>query len=470
MPTSCTSTNYFNRKKAKHYMTFDEFNLTPDLLDAIYYMGFRDATPIQEQAIPSILSGKDLIACAQTGTGKTAAFLLPILNFIAEKHSTHTHTLILVPTRELAIQIDQQIQGLAYTLSITSIAIYGGGDGSDWGQQKSALTKGADIIVATPGKLISHLSQGYVQFDNIETLVLDEADRMLDIGFYDDIMRIISYLPKRRQTLMFSATMPPKIRSLSKQILQSPVEIALEMSKPAEGVVQVSYLVYENQKTPLINHLISDKPEYHSILIFTSTKKKVNEIVRGMRSKKYKVEGISSDLEQKEREEILLRFRSRETRVLVATDVLSRGIDIKDINLVVNYDVPGDAEDYVHRIGRTARADTTGVAVTLVNETDMPKLHRIERLIEKEVYKAPLPEFLGEGPAWKIRATTPREHFKKKGGVKYGQPKKEGRRDAPQNAGSTGGMSDKAPGNKPGYRKKKKINPDGIQNQRNTNR
>jgi superfamily II DNA/RNA helicase len=407
-------------------MTFDDFSLTPEILDALYYMGFRDATPIQEQAIPSILSGKDLIACAQTGTGKTAAFLLPVLDFQARKQTTDTNTLILVPTRELAIQIDQQIQGFAYTLNISSIAIYGGGDGSDWGQQKLALTKGADIIVATPGKLISHLNQGYVKFDKIEHLILDEADRMLDIGFYDDIMKIISFVPKKRQTLMFSATMPSKIRSFAKQILQNPVEIALEMSKPAEGVIQAAYLVYENQKTPLINSLIADKPEYHSILIFSSTKKKLNDIVRGLRSKKYKVEGISSDLEQKEREEILLRFRSRETRVLVATDVLSRGIDIKDINLVVNYDVPGDAEDYVHRIGRTARAETTGVAVTLVNEADMIKMHRIEKLIEKEVYKTPLPEFLGQGPEWKLRPSTPREHIRKKGGFNQQRRQKEG--------------------------------------------
>jgi len=397
-------------------MTFDEFNLTSELQDAISWMGFRDATPIQEKAIPPITEGRDLIACAQTGTGKTAAFLLPVLDFQARRRTTETNTLILVPTRELAIQIDQQIQGLAYTLDIHSIAIYGGGDGSDWGQQKTALTKGADIIVATPGKLISHLSQGYVRFDHIEHLILDEADRMLDIGFYEDIMKIISFLPKKRQTLMFSATMPPKIRSFAKQILFNPVEIALEMSKPAEGVLQAAYLVYENQKTPLINSLIREKPEYNSILVFSSTKRKVNDIVRGLKSKAYLTEGISSDLEQKEREEILLRFKSRQTRILVATDVLSRGIDIKDINLVVNYDVPGDAEDYVHRVGRTARAETTGVALTLVNEADMPKMHRIEKLIGYEVYKAPLPEQLGPGPEWKLRTSTPRDFLRKKKG------------------------------------------------------
>lgn len=446
-------------------MTFDDFNLSTDILDALYYMGFRDATPIQQQAIPAILDGSDLIACAQTGTGKTAAFLLPVLDFQAKKPTADTNTLILVPTRELAIQIDQQIQGFAYTLNISSIAIYGGGDGSDWGQQKYALTKGADIIVATPGKLISHLNQGYVKFDKIEHLILDEADRMLDIGFYDDIMKIISFLPKKRQTLMFSATMPPKIRSFAKQILHQPVEIALEMSKPAEGVTQTAYLTHENQKTPLVNHLIADKPELKSILIFTSTKKKVNEIVRGLRSKKYKVEGISSDLEQKEREEILLRFRSRETRVLVATDVLSRGIDIKDINLVINYDVPGDAEDYVHRVGRTARADTTGQAVTLVSETDMHKMHRIERLIEREVEKSSLPEFLGKGPDWKLRATTPRDHFRKKGGSKKRrQDNAEKQADQPETK-----EKNKFRGEKPGFQFRRKKTPPGKTDQNKGN-
>jgi superfamily II DNA/RNA helicase len=375
---------------------FDELDLNPELQEAIGYMGFRETTPIQERVIPVILSGRDLIACAQTGTGKTAAFLLPILNFISEKRPIHTHTLILVPTRELAIQIDQQIQGLAYTLNITSLAVYGGGDGTGWDQEKVALSKGADIIVATPGRLISHLNQGYVKFNQIEVLVLDEADRMLDVGFYDDIMRIISYLPKIRQTLMFSATIPFKIRSMSKHIMKNPVEIALERSKPAEGVIQAVYMLNDSQKLPLINSIIADNPEYTSILIFSSTKKKLSEIVRGLRSKDYHVEGISSDLGQKEREEMLLRFRSRKTRVLVATDVLSRGIDIKDINLVINFDAPSDAEDYVHRVGRTARADTTGVAITLVNRIDLPKLQRIEKLIGYKVNREPLPAFIAE--------------------------------------------------------------------------
>ncbi len=391
-------------------MTFNELDLDPEILDAIEYMGFRETTPIQEKAIPVILDGHDLIACAQTGTGKTAAYLLPLMNDIAYHRPAHTHTLVLVPTRELALQIDQQVQGLAYTLNITSLAVYGGGEGSAWDQEKAALTHGADIIVATPGRLISHLNLGYVQFTGLQVLVLDEADRMLDIGFYEDIMKIISFLPKQRQTLMFSATMPPKIRSLSKHIMKNPVEISLEIAKPAEGVLQAVYVLEENQKLPLLNSLLADKPEYHSILIFSSTKKKVNEIVRGLRSRDYTVAGISSDLEQKEREETLLKFRSRRTRVLVATDVLSRGIDIKDINLVVNYDAPSDAEDYVHRVGRTARADTTGVAITLVTRTDMFKLQRIEKLIGYQVYRAPLPDFIssGHGDAPGQRPSRPR--------------------------------------------------------------
>jgi ATP-dependent RNA helicase RhlE len=377
-------------------VVFDDLDLNQELLESIDYMGFRETTPIQEKAIPVILAGRDLIACAQTGTGKTAAFLLPIMNNISETRPSHTHTLILVPTRELAIQIDQQVLGLAYTLNITSIAVYGGGDGSGWEQEKVALSKGADIIVATPGRLISHLNQGYVKFKEIEVLVLDEADRMLDVGFYDDIMRIISSIPKKRQTLMFSATIPPKIRFMAKHIMKNPVEIVLEQSKPAEGVIQAVYMLSDNIKIPLVNSLIADNPEYHSILIFSSTKKKVSEIVRGLYSKNYVVQGISSDLGQKEREEVLLRFRSRKTRVLVATDVLSRGIDIKDINLVVNFDVPLDAEDYVHRVGRTARAETTGVAITLVNRVDIFKMQRIEKLIGYKVYVAPLPASIEE--------------------------------------------------------------------------
>ncbi|MCK3682603.1 DEAD/DEAH box helicase [Maribellus sp. YY47] len=383
-------------------MKFSELGIHDDLLDAIEYMGFKEATPIQEQAIPIILDGHDMIACAQTGTGKTAAFLLPVLDLIADLPGGETSTLIIVPTRELAMQIDQQVQGIGYTMGIHSIALYGGGDGDEWGQQKTALTKGADIIVATPGKLISHLNMGYVKFDTIQFLILDEADRMLDIGFYDDIVKIISYLPKERQTLMFSATMAPKIRKLASQILHEPKEINISISKPAEGVLQAAYLIYDKQKNDLVTHLISDNPDYNSIIIFCSTKRATNELARALKKKKFAAEAISSDLEQSERESVLNGFRSKRIRILVATDVMSRGIDIKDINLVINYDVPSDAEDYVHRVGRTARADSTGVALTLVNEDDMYKFHQIETLIEREVFKIPMPEHLGVGPEWKV--------------------------------------------------------------------
>ncbi len=383
-------------------MKFTELGINEDLLDAISYMGYDEATPVQEQAIPEILAGRDLIACAQTGTGKTAAFLLPIMDLMTDLPRGVTTALIVVPTRELAIQIDQQIQGIGYTMGITSLSIYGGGDGGEWHREKRALTSGADIIVATPGKLLAHLKMGYVGFSSLRFLVLDEADRMLDIGFYDDVIRIISFLPEERQTLLFSATMAPRIKSLADKILVNPAHISIVISKPPEGVLQAAYLVYENQKTDLINHLVKDKPDYQSILIFCSTKKKVNELARSLRKSEPLTEEISSDLEQTEREKVLLGFRSRKTRILVATDVLSRGIDIKDINLIINYDVPRDAEDYVHRVGRTARADSTGVAITLVNEEDMLYFSRIEKLIEKQVYRIPLPHEFGDGPAWKI--------------------------------------------------------------------
>jgi superfamily II DNA/RNA helicase len=363
-------------------------------------MGYVKPTPIQEAAIPLIMSGRDLIGSAQTGTGKTAAFILPILNKLTGKTTHEINTLIIVPTRELALQIDQQIHGFAYFLDVKSLAAYGGGSGSDWEQEKTALTQGADIIVATPGKIISHLNLGYVNIDKMEHLILDEADRMLDIGFYDDIMKIISFLPKKRQTLMFSATMPPKIKEMASKILVDPIEIKTELTKPPEGVLQAAYLTYDAQKTPLINGLIANKPECKSILIFTSKKTKVREIAREMKGRGYTVEGISSDLEQSEREEVLLRFRSRQTRVLVATDVMSRGIDVKDIDLVINYDVPHDAEDYVHRVGRTARAEATGIALTLVNQADMYKFRKIEQLIKQVVIKLPVPAELGESPTW----------------------------------------------------------------------
>lgn len=381
-------------------MTFKELGLHDGLIEAISYMNFVEATPIQEQAIPAIMNRQDVLACAQTGTGKTAAFLLPILDELAEEPSRKTTTLIVVPTRELAVQINQEIQGFSYFIGVHSASVYGGGDGREWDQQKEALTNGTNIIVATPGKLISHLQQGYVKFDDIRHLILDEADRMLDMGFHDDLMKIVSYIPEKRQTLLFSATFPPKIRTLAKELLNEPLEISIAIAKPSEKVEQRIYRVHEDQKSPLLRKIIQDNPDYECILVFSSTKKKVNSIIRSLKHKDYRVDGISSDFEQSEREAVLSRFRSRRTRVLVATDVLSRGIDIKDIDLVVNYDVPSDAADYVHRIGRTARAKTEGVAITLVNPADMQKFTEIERLIERTLEKLPAPEEFGESPTW----------------------------------------------------------------------
>lgn len=397
-------------------MKFNELNLNPDIIEAIEHMGFEKATEVQEKAIPEILKGNDLIGCAQTGTGKTAAFILPTLDQIAREHQKETSVLIIVPTRELAVQIDQQIQGFAYFTPVSSLPVYGGGDGKDWLQEKKALSTGADIIVATPGKLISHLANGYVKFDKLKHLILDEADRMLDMGFSDDLTKIIGYLPKERQTLMFSATMPPEIRTLAKKILKNqPFEINIGLSKPAAGVLQAAYLVYDTQKIKLVKSLIDNKEDLKSILIFCSTKLKVSEITRALKNKVYTVDAISSDFDQNKREDVLRDFKSKRTRVLVATDVLSRGIDIKEIELVINFDVPGDAEDYVHRVGRTARADATGMALTLINEDDMYKFHKIETLIETEIRKLPLPASIGEGPKWNTSNRDRRPKFKGKG-------------------------------------------------------
>ena len=399
-------------------MKFEDFGLHNDILDALYDMGFDEATEIQENTIPAIMEGDDLIACAQTGTGKTAAFMLPIIEKVAALQAGKTHALIIVPTRELAIQIEQQVQGFSYYAGTTSCALYGGGDGNEWEAQRKALESGVDIIVATPGKLISFIDNDIARLDEVEYVVLDEADRMLDIGFHDDIIRIFSHLKKERQTLMFSATMPPKIKALAEKILTNPKEFSTAISKPAEGVLQAAYVCFEEQKIPIIQGLIADKEDCQSIIIFTSTKRKVNQIVHSLQKKKLDAQGISSDLEQKEREEVLMKFRARQVRILVATDVLSRGIDIKDINLVINFDVPGDAEDYVHRVGRTARANTTGIALTLINEDDMYKFHQIESLIGEEVFKIPLPPELGKAPEWKIQTRKKRGPARKKYGRK----------------------------------------------------
>ena len=380
-------------------MKFSDFNFEPELMEGLSSMNFEKPTPIQELSIPIISAGKDIIGCAQTGTGKTAAFLLPVINKIIKEYKHVVNTLIIVPTRELAVQIDEAMQGFGYFTPVTAIAIFGGKDGISFEQEKKALTQGANIIIATPGRLIAHLNMGYVKFDSIEHLILDEADRMLDMGFSDDLNKIISFLPKQRQTIMFSATMAPKIRELAKKILNNPEQVNIAVSKPAAGVLQGAYLVYNTQKMALLKSLLTGK-NLSSILIFSSTKDKVKELERDLLRSKFNIAAIHSDLEQDQRTEVLRQFKNKNIQMLVATDVLSRGIDIDSIGLVINYDVPRDAEDYIHRVGRTARAETTGVALTLINPEDMRKFKSIEDLIGDEIKKLPLPPQLGEGPAY----------------------------------------------------------------------
>lgn len=364
-------------------------------------MNFTEATPIQTSAIPIILNNKDIIACAQTGTGKTAAFVLPVLHKIATAApSKEVNTLIIAPTRELAQQIDQQIEGLSYFTNASSIAIYGGGDGAAWEQQKKAIREGVDIIVATPGRLISLLNSEATNLSHVKHLILDEADRMLDMGFSDDIKRIVGQLPKERQTILFSATMPPKIKKLAKDILHEPEEVMLSISKPAEAISQKAFMTYDNQKTPLTKFLLSSG-RYETAIVFAGTKDKVKELSRELKGVPMSIKSFHSDLDQPEREEIMRNFKARKVQVLVGTDIISRGIDVENISLVINYDVPGDAEDYVHRVGRTARADTKGEAITFVNSKDVERFMRIEELIERDISKTTsLPNQLGEGPEY----------------------------------------------------------------------
>lgn len=377
-------------------MTFEDFHFHPDILGGIKTMGFEQPTPVQEQAIPNIMQGKDIIACAQTGTGKTAAFVLPILSKLASLpiKLNYINTLVIVPTRELAIQIDMQVEGFAYFSPASSIAIYGGNDRDNWDRQRAAIESGVDFLIATPGRLLQHLQMGYVSLDRVEHLILDEADRMLDMGFNEDIMQIVKKLPKKRQTLMFSATMPKNIRVLAKEILNNPVEISLSVSKPAENVLQAAYFVEDQKKLSLLTSLVEGKSNIQSAIVFASTKSEVKDIERKLIRDKVSARGIHSDLDQLRREEVMRDFRNRKFQILVATDIVSRGIDIEDIDLVVNYDVPHDPEDYVHRIGRTARAQSDGVALTFVNKKQKRAFEMIEKFIGSSIYKIPLPENL----------------------------------------------------------------------------
>jgi len=396
-----------NKSELIEYTNFRQFGFNEGVMEGLDTVGFEKPTPIQAQIIPHVLNGHDVIGCAQTGTGKTAAYLLPILHRIIENPVKGINTIIIAPTRELAVQIAQQLEGFSYFLNISSLPVYGGTDGMEWEQQRKALSQGVDIVVATPGKLISFLNMDIVPVQNLQHLILDEADRMLDMGFFDDIMRIISYLPETRSTLLFSATMPPRIRELSKRILKDPVEVNISLSKPAAGILQMAYLAYDKQKTRLLAGLIKGR-DLPSILVFASTKSKVKSITRELAAEGLQVADIHSDLEQSDRERVLLSFRNRQLQMLIATDVLSRGIDIENISLVVNYDVPRDAEDYVHRVGRTARAEQTGIAITFINEHEQSEFARIEKLIGYEIRKQMPPDSLGDGPEFNPSVNKPK--------------------------------------------------------------
>ena len=391
-------------------MYFDELPLSDGVLDALWDMHFDTCTPVQEQTIPVILEGHDVISCAQTGTGKTAAYILPLLtNLQYDNHDPNRlNAIIMAPTRELAQQIDQQMEGFGFYVPFSSVAIYGGNDTGAWGTQVTGLQKGADIVIATPGRLLSQMNIYDIDFSGVKYFILDEADRMLDMGFYDDIMTIVSKLPKDRQTIMFSATMPTNIRKMAKAIMHNPVEVQKAVSRPPETIQQMAVDIFEPQKTAFLVRLLGNSPcagqspetseKLKKVIIFVGKKQKVKDLTRALRANRIDARAMHSDLEQKERDEVMLDFRNGKVDVLVATDIVSRGIDVDDIPLVINYDVPRDAEDYVHRIGRTARAENKGGAITMVSPEDKRFFNKIERFLQKVIERLPLPSELGAAP------------------------------------------------------------------------
>lgn len=414
-------------------MRFDELLTNDDVLDGLWDMHFDECTPIQEKTIPPVLEGRDVLACAQTGTGKTAAYLLPVINQLASGTypENAVNCVVMAPTRELAQQIDRQLQGFAYFMPVSGIAIYGGTDGYTYDQQRKSLKMGADVVIATPGRLLAHLSMGYVDLSKVSFFILDEADRMLDMGFYDDIMQIYSHLPKTAQVLMFSATMPPKIQQMATKILKDPFEVKLAVSKPAEKIQQSVYVCYETQKMGILKDIFRKTPPQR-VIVFSGSKLKVKTLAREFRKFPFKVAEMHSDLDQTQRDNVMLDFKAGKTQVIIATDILSRGIDIDDIEMVVNYDVPHEPEDYVHRIGRTARADRDGKAVTFVSPEEMFRLKRIERLLERPVPREEIPAELGEGP--KESEEKIGGHNKKSGRRSGGRKKCSGETATPSNS------------------------------------
>ena len=380
-------------------MYFDELALSDEVLDSLWDMHFDECTPVQEKTIPVILDGRDVISCAQTGTGKTAAYILPLLTNLAfdDHNPDKLNAIIMAPTRELAQQIDQQMEGFGFYVPFSSVAIYGGKDNGAWGNQVSGLQKGADIVIATPGRLQSPMNIYNVDFSGVKYFILDEADRMLDMGFYDDIMTIVQRLPADRQTIMFSATMPDKIRQMAKTIMRNPVEVQIAVSRPPETIHQLCARLYEPQKVGLVAQILSEQP-LTKVILFAGKKQRVKELTRTLRSLHIDARAMHSDLEQNERDQVMLDFRNGKIGVLVATDVVARGIDVTDVPLVINFDVPHDPEDYVHRIGRTARAENKGEAITLVTPEDARYWRRIELFLKKDIERIALPPAFGDTP------------------------------------------------------------------------
>ncbi len=382
-------------------MYFTDFDFEDEVLDALDAMRFETCTPIQEQTIQPLMDGRDLIGVAQTGTGKTAAYLLPVLNKLCRGGYPEDaiNCVVMAPTRELAQQIDRQLEGFTYFMPFSSVAVYGGNDGQRYEQELRGMAKGADIIVATPGRLISHINLGNIDLSRVSFFILDEADRMLDMGFYNDIMTIAGKLPKERQTMLFSATMPQEIRKLAANILTDPLQITLSLAKPADGIAQEAYICHEGQKMGIIKSIFENEST-ERVILFASRKSKVKDISIALKKRGFNVGEMHSDLGQSERDEIMFRYKSRKIDIIVATDILARGIDIDDIRIVINYDVPRDCDDYIHRVGRTARANTKGRAITFVSVEDQQYFKRIEDFMEQEVPKTPLPEELGEAPEY----------------------------------------------------------------------
>lgn len=380
-------------------MYFDELPLSDEVLDALWDMHFDTCTPVQEQTIPVILDGRDVISCAQTGTGKTAAYILPLLTNLQYDHHDpdKLNAIIMAPTRELAQQIDQQMEGFGYYVPFSSVPVYGGNDGNNFSTQANGLKTGADIVIATPGRLLSHMNIMDIDFSGVKYFILDEADRMLDMGFYDDIMKIVEHLPNDRQTIMFSATMPENIRRMAKKIMHNPAEVKIAISRPPESIAQRALYCYEAQKTPYVIDRLKEAG-LKKVILFAGKKQRVKELAVLLGRQGLNARAMHSDLEQKERDAVMLDFRNNKVDVLVATDIVARGIDVDDIPLVINFDVPRDAEDYVHRIGRTARAENSGEAITLVSPEDAKYWGKIERFLQKEIQRLTLPSALGDAP------------------------------------------------------------------------